>query len=232
QGCTMHQINTAQTEAADPQENREPAPETPPPPRSDAPSEGKEKRRNRQQSYTAAQMADMTVGLEVPDDRTSEMTGDDREARAVEEMSWTSLLSYKPAEGEEREWRAEVHRRLALPAACIVFALLGVGFGISNVRTGRSFGLLLGLAITIIYYLVALWGQHAAVLGKTPVWLGMWLANMLLFALGLAIILLQRRPGSDPLSALSRIRHAWPRPQWAARSQQEESQTDVPPVAP
>ncbi|HMG32538.1 MAG TPA: LptF/LptG family permease [Blastocatellia bacterium] len=226
QGCTMHQINTAQAETPDQQETREPAADVQSP-RPDSQSEGREKKRNRQQSYTAAQMLDMTVGLEVPDDRASDMTGDDREARAVEEMGWTSLVNYKPAEGEDREWRSEIHKRLALPAACFVFALLGVGFGISNVRTGRSFGLILGLAITITYYLLALWGQHAAVLGKTPVWLGMWLANLLLFAAGVAVLLVQRRPGSDPLSAVSSIRHAWPWRQWSISRSKDEAESET-----
>ena len=81
-----------------------------------------------------------------------------------------------------------------------VFGLLGVGFGITNVRTGRSFGLLLGLAITIIFYLLALWGQHAALAGTLPVWLGIWLANIVLTLLGVSLIVAQRRPGWDPLS--------------------------------
>src|SRR5215831_18143924 len=125
-------------------------------------------------------------------------------------MSWSDLTAYSPAPGEDRDWRAEIHKRLALPAACLVFALIGVGFGISHVRTGRSFGLLLGLAITIVYYLLALWGQHAAVAGTLPVWLGIWLANLALAALGIGVIIAQRQPGWDPLSALSSLRHAFP----------------------
>src|SRR6185436_20678675 len=107
----------------------------------------------------------------------------------VEEMAWGDLIRFSPSGNDAREWLAEIHKRLALPAACLVFALLGVGFGISNVRTGRSFGLLLGLAFTICYYLLALSGQHAAVSGKLPVWLGVWLANITLAALGVLVIL-------------------------------------------
>src|SRR6185436_6760744 len=128
----------------------------------------------------------------------------------VEEMAWGDLIRFSPAGDDSREWRAEIHKRLALPAACLVFALLGVGFGISNVRTGRSFGLLLGLAITIAYYLLALWGQHAAIAGTLPVWLGIWLANILLASVGVAVIVAQRRPGWEPLAALSALRHTWP----------------------
>lgn len=160
--------------------------------------------------YTAARFDEMTIGLEVTEDKRTESTGIDQDALPVEQMGWSDLISYSPTDSETRGWRAEIHKRLALPAACLVFALLGVGFGISNVRTGRSFGLLLGLAITITYYLLALWGQHAALAGKVPVWLGIWLANIVLAALGVLITIAQRRPGSDPLAALSSLRHAWP----------------------
>jgi len=173
----------------------------------------KEKRRatgDQPPPYTAARFDEMTIGLEVTEEKKNDATGIDREANQVEEMEWGDLIGYTPADSDAREWRAEIHKRLALPAACLVFGLLGVGFGITNVRTGRSFGLLLGLAITIVYYLLALWGQHAALAGTLPVWLGIWLANILLAAVGVAVIMAQRRPGWDPLAALSSLRHAWP----------------------
>jgi len=172
--------------------------------------ERKRENANRPPPYTAARFDEMTYGLEVSEEKKNEASGIDRDARPVEEMEWGDLIRFSPASEDSREWRAEIHKRLALPAACLVFALLGVGFGISNVRTGRSFGLLLGLGITIAYYLLALWGQHAAIAGTVPVWLGMWLANILLAALGVLVTVAGRRPGSDPLSILSSLRHAWP----------------------
>ncbi|MFP5262900.1 MAG: LptF/LptG family permease [Blastocatellia bacterium] len=175
-----------------------------------SPQERERRRSRNQQNYTAIRFDDMTFGLEVSNENKADATGIDQEARQVEEMEWGRLINHSPPESESLEWRAEIHKRIALPTACLVFALLGVGFGISNVRTGRSFGLLLGLAITILYYLLALSGQHAAVSGKLPVWLGIWQANIILAAAGVVVILLQRRAGSDPLSALRNLRHILP----------------------
>jgi LPS export ABC transporter permease LptG len=170
----------------------------------------KERKKSRVQPYSVLGFSDFTLGLEMTDGRKDEGVGLAERPRAVREMEWSDLTSYEPPIEDYREWRAEIHKRLALPAACLVFALLGVGFGISNVRTGRPFGLLLGLAITILFYLLALSGEHAAVSGKLPVWLGMWMANMLLTLVGALVILVQRRPGSDALGILSSLRHAWP----------------------
>lgn len=167
------------------------------------------RKRNRgSQSYGAGGFQEMTLGIEVAGGNNEVQSAGNRKEQNIREMQWGELIRHTPPADELREWQAEIHRRLSLPAACLVFALLGVAFGINNVRAGRSFGLLLGLAITVFYYLVALWGEHGAGTGRLPVWLGVWLANIILAALGIAAILLQRRPGSDPLHALSSLRHA------------------------
>jgi LPS export ABC transporter permease LptG/LPS export ABC transporter permease LptF len=209
----LQQVIAHQTSKSAPQEQerQEAAAQQPASSSPDSTSPDRERRRNRsQQNYTATRSDDVTFGIEVSNENKSDAVGIDQEPRQVEEMEWSRLINYTPSESERLEWRAEIHKRIALPTACLVFALLGVGFGISNVRTGRSFGLLLGLAITVLYYLLALSGQHSAVSGKLPVWLAIWQANIILAALGVVVILLQRRPGSDPLSVLRDLRHLLP----------------------
>jgi LPS export ABC transporter permease LptG len=224
QHVALHQTDTGQPDQTDQESNRNPLPEpvaattpsTAGSVRPDSLSGDKHKEKDKkkpaddQPPYTVARSDEWIYGFAVSEENNSGATGIDREARQVEEMEWGDLTGYSPDPTEVREWRAEIHKRLALPAACLVFALLGVGFGITNVRTGRSFGLLLGLAITIVYYLLALWGQHAAVAGTLPVWLGIWLANISLAALGMAVIVAQRQPGWDPFTVLSSLRHAFP----------------------
>jgi lipopolysaccharide export system permease protein len=189
------------------------AKESRPPAANDAPSADNEprdkKKKNTQEKYATNAFTQMTVGIEAPSDSKEDL-GLDREATAIEEMGWGQLINFTPTPADERQWRAEIHKRLALPTACLVFALLGVAFGISNVRTGRSFGLFLGLAFTIIYYLLALSGQHYAVAGKLPVWVGIWQANIIMGALGLTMMALQRRPGADPLAVLRSLRYLLP----------------------
>ncbi|MFL6215056.1 MAG: LptF/LptG family permease [Blastocatellia bacterium] len=167
-------------------------------------------KKNASEKYTTNAFAQMTLGIETSNNNKDDEALD-RDATEVEEMTWGRLINFTPAPADEREWRAEIHKRLALPAACLVFAMLGVAFGISNVRTGRSFGLFLGLAFTIGYYLLALSGQHAALSGKLPVWLGIWQANILLGALGVIVIALQRRPSADPLALLRSLPYLLPR---------------------
>jgi LPS export ABC transporter permease LptG len=148
-----------------------------------------------QQTYTVAWHKEMTAGLEFSEEKEAEAIGIKHEQRSLAEMTWDELISSGP-NGDSRVWLAELHKRLALPAACLVFALLGIGVGISGVRAGRSFGLLLGLLIAIVYYLLALAGEHLTVSGKLPAWLGIWLANIVLSVLGVSAIAIQLRSSS------------------------------------
>lgn len=169
------------------------------------------KKQQNQQNYTFNAFQEMTLGLEVSEEPREAEAEERREQASVSELKWADLVAGAPGGTGRRNWLVEIHRRLSYPAACLVFALLGVGFGTTSVRTGRSFGLLLGLAITVGYYLLALAGEHAAVSGKLPVWLGTWLANIVLTGFGVLVILAQRKPGSDALSLLKRLQHLLPR---------------------
>lgn len=167
-----------------------------------------EKRKHQNpENYTFSAFQETTLGLRVSDNGREGESGERQEQVSVSELTWSDLAAGPPVGTAHLPWLVEVHKRLSYPAACLVFALLGVGFGATGVRTGRSFGLLLGLAITIGYYLLALAGEHAAASEKVPVWLGVWLANMVLAAFGVAVILAQRKPGSDALSLIRKLQH-------------------------
>src|SRR5713226_2239903 len=76
----------------------------------------KEKKRtgNQPPPYTAARFDEMTIGLEVTEEKKSEASGIDQEAHQVEEMEWSQLIRYSPADSDVREWLAEIHKRVAL----------------------------------------------------------------------------------------------------------------------
>src|SRR5262249_26158279 len=155
----------------------------------------------------ASRSEQMVVPLQFSEPNTAENMGLGERQYTVTEMTWSELLSYSPSSKDYLNWKAEIQERLAFPAACLVFSILAVAFGISNIRTGRPLGLVLGLTVTIIYYLLQLSGRHWALSGKIPPWLGIWAANIVLAALGIAALLVQRRPGADVLSALGSLRH-------------------------
>ncbi|HEX8154353.1 MAG TPA: LPS export ABC transporter permease LptG, partial [Thermoanaerobaculia bacterium] len=80
--------------------------------------------------------------------------------------------------------RVEIHKKFAIPFACLAFGILGLPLGITNRRGGKSSGFSLSIAIILFYYVAINNGEQLAASGKLPPWLGMWGANILLLVLG------------------------------------------------
>jgi len=94
------------------------------------------------------------------------------------------------AETGDGQWdaRVELHRRLAFPAACLVFALLGVPVGARPRRGGRAMGFVLTLLLIIGYYLLFVTGAGMARRGAIPPGMGIWAANFLAGLIGLVLL--------------------------------------------
>lgn len=89
----------------------------------------------------------------------------------------------------------EFHRRLALPSACLVLALVGIPLGLSAKKGGKSSGFVLTIVLVFVYYSLSLIGVSLAKEGRLPVALGAWLADILFLAGGLFLLYrIERRP--------------------------------------
>ena len=102
------------------------------------------------------------------------------------ELSLRELLTAKGAGW--REARVELHRRLAFPAACLVFALVAVPLGAQPRRGGRAAGSLIAVILIACYYLLTIIGAGLARQGIVQPAVGIWGANILLAILGLALL--------------------------------------------
>jgi LPS export ABC transporter permease LptF/LPS export ABC transporter permease LptG len=87
-----------------------------------------------------------------------------------------------------REARVELHRRLAFPIACFVFALVAVPLGAQPRRGGRAAGSLIAVALIAAYYLLFIMGAGLAREGTLSPAEGMWIANGILAVLGFALL--------------------------------------------
>lgn len=79
----------------------------------------------------------------------------------------------------------EMHKKFAIPFACIVFGILGLPLGITNRRGGKSSGFSLSIAIILIYYVMINNGEHLATSGRISPALAMWAPNVLLLTIGI-----------------------------------------------
>src|SRR5579863_9474345 len=133
------------------------------------------------------------------------------------EESVHELLSEKGAGW--RDARVEFHRRIAFPAACLVFALLGVSLGVRPRRGGRATGLILTLVLIAAYYFVFVTGVHMAQQGSVRPWAGVWAANIASAAIGLLSLQLVERVRKQN-RLIARLEPLWLR--WR-REQRRES---------
>jgi LPS export ABC transporter permease LptG/LPS export ABC transporter permease LptF len=101
--------------------------------------------------------------------------------------------------------RAQFHQRLALPFACLAFALLGLPLGVSTNRGGRSLGLVLSLILMFAYYLALVGGARVTSIGSFSPVLGAWLPNIVFGALGLILLMRSDRQYENrALAAIAR----------------------------
>ncbi|MRR07670.1 MAG: LPS export ABC transporter permease LptF [Deltaproteobacteria bacterium] len=98
----------------------------------------------------------------------------------------------------------ELHKRFALPFACIVFAMIGVPLGIQNQRSGRAGGFSAGIIILMLYYMVMSAGNTIAEKEILPASLAVWLPNALFIALGIYLLRLASTERQLPLIDMGR----------------------------
>ena len=72
------------------------------------------------------------------------------------------------------EHRGEFEWRIAMPIAALLLSLAAIPLAFFNPRGGRTFNLLIAIALAFLYFNLLNIFQAWIVLGKMPLWLGMW----------------------------------------------------------
>ncbi|MFQ5816761.1 MAG: LptF/LptG family permease [Terriglobia bacterium] len=112
-----------------------------------------------------------------------------------------------------RSFRIDFHRRFALPAACLVFALLAVPLGMTGSHGGRAGGVVLAFLFLVSYYILFVITDRFAREGPLTPWLGVWASNLAFALLGAWLLLRTRRPakGDSPWYPLVQFLSRWQR---------------------
>ncbi|MGO9403991.1 MAG: LptF/LptG family permease [Terriglobales bacterium] len=133
------------------------------------------------------------IPIQIPASQSSQ----EHEPTSLGEINVAELLrSARTADPMTRRWHLiEYHRRLALPTACIVLALVGIPLGLSSKKGGKSSGFVLTILLVFLYYSISLIGVSFARQGRLSPAAGVWLADFV-FLLGGVLLLWQseRRP--------------------------------------
>jgi lipopolysaccharide export system permease protein len=93
----------------------------------------------------------------------------------------------------------EIHKKFSIPAACIIFGLIGLALGATNRRDGKLANFVFGLAVIFAYYLLLLLGQSLNKGHYVAPWFGAWLPDIVLGILGLLLFKWRNKAGDRPL---------------------------------
>jgi LPS export ABC transporter permease LptF/LPS export ABC transporter permease LptG len=93
-----------------------------------------------------------------------------------------------PPSADRTACLVELNKRLALPVAAIVLALVGIPLGISTRKGGKSVGLMLSILLVFAYYILMASGWSFAKQGRVSPLLGLWAANVAFAVAGVVML--------------------------------------------
>jgi len=85
------------------------------------------------------------------------------------------------------EWEIEKHKRMATPFSTFILTLIGVGLASRKIKGGLGLHLGLGLALSFSYILFMQISTVFAVSGTAPVFVAMWIPNILYSCIALFV---------------------------------------------
>jgi LPS export ABC transporter permease LptG/LPS export ABC transporter permease LptF len=142
---------------------------------------------DRPDRYEVQRFAGMTLGLD-PDSvfpRTGLQKGDN-------EMTISDLR----AEIDKRQRQnlsphnqiMAIQKKFSIPVACFVFALLGLGLGVTTRKDGKQSSFVVAIGIIFVYYIFMYTAESMAKAKWIPAELAMWVPNAVLGLAGLALL--------------------------------------------
>jgi LPS export ABC transporter permease LptG len=120
-------------------------------------------------------------------------------ASDVEINDSTALANARLIRKKTNQYEVEIHKKFALPFACIIFAMLALPLGLSSRRGGRAYGYVVGITIFIIYWGILSTGENLALHERVSPALGIWAPNILFAALALLLLVRRRVEVRIPL---------------------------------
>ncbi len=89
---------------------------------------------------------------------------------------------------DSRDITIEVHRRLALPFAALLFGVVALPLAVRSPRGGRAWGSLVAGGVAAIYWCTFTAGRTVSEAGWLPPAVGIWLADVLLLLVGVSLL--------------------------------------------
>jgi lipopolysaccharide export system permease protein len=85
-----------------------------------------------------------------------------------------------PTDSRRAHWLTEMHKKIAIPFACLFFLLCGFPLGTLTRKGGRMMGFVFAISLIFAYYLLLSLGQTYGDDARVPAWLAMWIPNLVM----------------------------------------------------
>lgn len=119
-----------------------------------------------------------------------------RQAKPYSEMTTSELLRQVRLPIDTVDARIELHKRLALPLACIALALVGLPLGISSRKSGKGSGYVTAVFLAFFCYYLAFISLIGLAQQRTlPPEIAVWLPNAVFLVAGVILLFRLERPG-------------------------------------
>ena len=131
---------------------------------------------------------------------TEQRNGVSRQEMSLSELI-AKLKSFKHKDMQYNLYLMELHEKFAIPLSCILFGLIAAPLGIQTKISPSSGGVLFGLGIFLVYYILFATGRSFGESGAYPPALGTWVPNIFLGAL--TIFIMRKTAKEEPIKLLS-----------------------------
>ena len=113
-------------------------------------------------------------------------------------MGTRQLMAYPRSNPDWIEYQIELHRRFAMPVACLMLAMVGIPLGIATRKGGRAAGYVNAIFVAFFCYYLAFVSLLGLARQKTlPVPVALWLPNAVFFMAGLIFLARLEKPGDS-----------------------------------
>lgn len=143
-------------------------------------------------NMTIAELEALLVDLAEMDRIDELKKTDPREAALLQAASRVPLVP-QVRERMRRLAAIEIHKKYAIPAACLVFALVGMPLGISTRRGGRPASFAISIAVVALWWILHNAGRSWCLAERLSPAAGAWLPNLVLGVVAAHALLIQRR---------------------------------------
>src|SRR5262245_51981591 len=106
-----------------------------------------------------------------------------------------------------------IQQKFSIPVACLVLALIGLALGVNNRKEGKLATIALGVGVIFVYYILLYSSRAAALAGRLSPVLAPWVANVLLGAVGIALVIWRAGVADQPIRIP--VPSSWP---WRRRA--------------